>query len=362
MRITLIADADHAGGTRTYLEMLVNLFVAHGVELTVLAALPGDDKVFAGFMEKLHISWRRLPQRCRMAQKPFWRQLWELAHLIPLLFTSRPDLIFVSTGSPGFWLSVFLLPFPAVLMLHTAVTAPMGLKERLAAWLPLFRRSPKRRLATVSQFAVDQLVRHWQVTGCFIHNATPFPETARRQQAHEGKTILTAGHVVEYKNPSVWLNVAQRVLVKHPNALFIWCGDGPLLETMRRQACGITGVAFVGRQDSMTEIYAKAAMYFQPSILESHGVAVLEAMSHGLPCIVSNRGGLAESVVHGVTGFVEDADDAEAMATRICLLLEDNDMAACFGERGRQHILKRFMPEKWGSETMEMIKACRDGH
>lgn len=360
-RITLIADVNYAGGTRTYLEMLTDLLLAQDFDLRVLASFPGDDVAFLSFMADRRVPCQALPQRGKFAERPFIKQIWELCRLIPFFMRHNPDLVIVSSGTPGSWLSVFLLPVSSLLVLHTAVTAPMGLKERIVAWLPLRRLSLKRRLVTVSRYAVNELARHWRVASAFIHNATPFSDAAGRQHEHTGKVVLTVGHVVEYKNPSVWLNVAQRVLARHPDASFIWYGDGPLLETMRKQAKGLAGVVFSGRKTAMIEMYTKASVYFQPSILESHGIAVLEAMSHGLPCVVSNRGGLPESIEQGVTGFAEDADDAESMATRICALLEDSHMAATFGEAGRQRVLADFMPERWERETIQMINACLTG-
>jgi len=41
----------------------------------------------------------------------------------------------------------------------------------------------------------------------------------------EKSIILTVGHCITYKNPSVWLEVAKQVL-KNPKAIFIWLGEG----------------------------------------------------------------------------------------------------------------------------------------
>jgi glycosyltransferase involved in cell wall biosynthesis len=84
-------------------------------------------------------------------------------------------------------------------------------------------------------------------------------------------------------------------------------------------------------------------------------------MSYGLPCVVSDCGGLPESVVHGVTGYTEPADDAETMAHRVCFLLENPDIAFKLGENGRKNVTAYFMPDQWGGNIMNMLENCLRG-
>jgi len=196
---------------------------------------------------------------------------------------------------------------------------------------------------------------HWGHDVTYIHNPTPFPNALDMPQNANAGRVVTAGHVVGYKNPRLWLEVARRVRAVRPNASFIWYGDGPLLEEMRCQAQDEPGIQFAGRAHNMTSVYTAADIYFQPSLLESQGLAVLEAMSHGLPCVVSDRGGMPESVVHGQTGYVEKADDAASFAERIISLLDHNDMAAAMGRDAQQRVREYFMPQQWEERMLALI-------
>lgn len=97
-------------------------------------------------------------------------------------------------------------------------------------------------------------------------------------------------------------------------------------------------VTFQGAQDQDTLVYyySAAEMVVMPSRYESFGMVALEAMACGTPVVASKVGGLAFSVQDGRTGFLVPDGDAETMATRIRLLLKDNDLRQQLGQQAAQ--------------------------
>jgi glycosyltransferase involved in cell wall biosynthesis len=79
-----------------------------------------------------------------------------------------------------------------------------------------------------------------------------------------------------------------------------------------------------------------------PSRGEGFGLAYLEAMSHGLPCIGSTHDAAGEIVTDEVTGFLVDQTDTAALVDRIARLLADADLRAAMGERGRVRVGRAF--------------------
>lgn len=359
MHVAFIADFGASGGTRTYFFMLAEL-LRRNFDVSVLASVPKEDHAFFSFVEDREIHWEYLPPRHSVFTRSGFSQLWELSRLHSFIRRRLPDMFVVSTGTPGFWLTTFLMPVPSLQILHTAVH-PMGKWQRLVLPPLLSRIAPDRQLVTVSQYAADQIARHWGQTVPFIHNATPFPEMVGKQKVLYGKHVITAGHIVGYKNPDIWLEVARRVLERHPDARFSWYGEGELLSAMRDESESIPRVHFHGKMLDMKSVYAAGDIYFQPSRLESHGMAVLEAMSFGLPCVVSKAGGLPESVLHEVTGYVEELEDAQAFAARICSLLDNAALAEQLGRNGQSHVQAHFLQEHWEEQTLEAIRMCLCG-
>ncbi|MGD9145677.1 MAG: glycosyltransferase [Anaerolineae bacterium] len=107
------------------------------------------------------------------------------------------------------------------------------------------------------------------------------------------------------------------------------------LEALRAELCIEDLVTFQGAedQDTLGYYYSAAEMVVMPSHYESFGMVALEAMACGTPVVASKVGGLAFSVQDGQTGFLVPDGDAEAMAGKIRLLLEDRDLRQQMGRQ-----------------------------
>jgi D-inositol-3-phosphate glycosyltransferase len=89
-------------------------------------------------------------------------------------------------------------------------------------------------------------------------------------------------------------------------------------------------------QDTLVYYYSAAEMVVMPSHYESFGMVALEAMACGTPVVASKVGGLAFSVQNGQTGFLVPERDAEALADKIRLLLQDQDLRRQLGQQAAQ--------------------------
>jgi glycosyltransferase involved in cell wall biosynthesis len=69
-----------------------------------------------------------------------------------------------------------------------------------------------------------------------------------------------------------------------------------------------------------------------PSLDEGFGLPVLEAMSLGVPVVVSNRGALPDLV--GDAGLIVDPDDVESIAGGLARVVENDALAETMRQRG----------------------------
>ena len=98
-------------------------------------------------------------------------------------------------------------------------------------------------------------------------------------------------------------------------------------------------------------LYAGARLLVLPSLDEGFGLPVLEAMSAGIPVLVSNRGALPE--VAGDAGIVVDPDHTDAFAAQLAWLATDNDVASAAATRG----LARARTYTWDAAAAELGRA-----
>lgn len=93
----------------------------------------------------------------------------------------------------------------------------------------------------------------------------------------------------------------------------------------------------------MPALYNRADVVLYPTVAdEPFGLVPLEAMSSERPIVASRCGGIAETVVDGVTGYTTDPGDVDALAARVAKLLLDPGFARSMGAAGRRHVRARF--------------------
>lgn len=86
-------------------------------------------------------------------------------------------------------------------------------------------------------------------------------------------------------------------------------------------------------------------LYVQPSISEGFGLALVEAMSMGIPTLASPVGGAPEIITDGKSGWLLADTSSEAVASGIekCMKLTPSELEA-IGRRGRESVVERFAP------------------
>ena len=100
----------------------------------------------------------------------------------------------------------------------------------------------------------------------------------------------------------------------------------------------------LGRVANTTDFYASISVYVQPSVCESFGITLLEAMAHGRPVIVSEGAGASELVTEGVDGFVVPRRSPDAIAERIAWFKANPHRIWTMGQAAREKALGYTWP------------------
>jgi len=146
------------------------------------------------------------------------------------------------------------------------------------------------------------------------------------------------------------VHIFEKIQKEIPSKLLM-VGDGPervYCEQLCRDLEICENVRFLGKQDAVEEILSISDLFIMPSESESFGLAALEAMACKVPVITSNAGGLPELNIDGVTGFMDNVGDIEAMAKHSIFILNDDNRLASFKEgalkRAKQFDLSLILP------------------
>lgn len=96
-----------------------------------------------------------------------------------------------------------------------------------------------------------------------------------------------------------------------------------------------------------------ASVVIQKGLRKGYGMWVADALWKRRPCVVAPAPGLQEQVIDGVTGII--ARTTEEFAAGIARLLEDRELAAQYGDRGRRHVADRFLITRYLRDYLKIL-------
>ncbi|HHW13761.1 MAG TPA: glycosyltransferase family 4 protein [Firmicutes bacterium] len=157
------------------------------------------------------------------------------------------------------------------------------------------------------------------------------------------KLVLFVGRLVREKGPDVLLEAVPKILRYAPGTRFVLAGTGPLAQELRERAAALgvaDRVSLPGFVDDATRnaLLATADVAVYPSTYEPFGIVALEAMAAGTPVVVSDTGGMAEIVVHGVNGLKAFPGDPNSLADNVLTLLHQPDLARELAEQALEDV------------------------
>lgn len=137
------------------------------------------------------------------------------------------------------------------------------------------------------------------------------------------------GRLWEQKNPGLFVRAANVFIEKNPSlkASFILVGDGELKEELQYIAKS-PHIKFLGWRKDIPEILGASDCFVLPSLWEGMPLAILEAQSSGLPCIVSNIQGNSSLVTDDYDGYLFNVDNEHHL-----VMLMEKMMDKCIRQR-----------------------------
>lgn len=341
--LEIIGDSTFAGAPRHLLNILQNL----------------DEKKFSFFVISppgpLAGEIRSLKQGIEleivpMASKLDWKSIFQIRTIIKHL---KPDIIHVHgtrAGSLGRLASVGL-GIPVIYTEHLW-TKHFRLSNRLnetfqiaGLWfLDLF---------TTLNIAVSQAVKDFMVSSqisreekiIVIYNATKVPDEPAKIFSRKNFRLGTVATLGFHKGVQYLIGAMPKILAEFPQTTLEIIGDGEYrkpLEKLTKKMKLEKNIIFSGFVKDVNKSLKNFDIYIQPSLSESFGLAIIQAMSLGIPIIASNTGGIPEVVTTGKSGLLVEAGKPQAISVAIIAMLRDPKRAKDMGELAREEVKIKF--------------------
>lgn len=195
----------------------------------------------------------------------------------------------------------------------------------------------------------------------FLPNGVPAferPAIARRD------SVVCIARLQARKRPTVFVEAAASLVAEYPDHRFVIAGPDegelPAVREAMLRAGDPSAISYAGAltHDEVLGLLAQSAVYVLPSVDEPFPMSVLEALSAGVPCIVTDTCGLASWIERSHAGVVCQSDP-EAVAFAISTVLADQ---AGYSTRAKQLADPEFSMSAVVDQLLAHYRTAASGH
>jgi glycosyltransferase involved in cell wall biosynthesis len=334
MKVCFIVGTLGRGGAEKQLVFMLRALIQAGIEARILCLTKGE--AFETEIKLLGIEIEYLGE----SQNRLIR-LWKIIQNL----RKRPaDII----QSSHFYTNIYaaiagkILKIPSIGAIRSNLKSELAIHKfwgRLQIYLPDF-------LIVNSEIAQQTAIEHGISVNKieFVRNVVEIePEISAKLRLNT--TFLFVGRLGKEKRPDRFIRLAEALVEKFPaNALrFQMAGDGVWRYELEAQVKNMPLLTnkfeLLGECAEINKIYQKADVLVLTSDYEGTPNVILEAMSHGLPVIATNVGGIPE-ILTSNCGFLVEPDDEKSLLEAASLLVENKELRLSLGFEGLQKVKK----------------------
>lgn len=196
-----------------------------------------------------------------------------------------------------------------------------------ANWfLDLFTTQNIAVSGAVRDFMVSSHITYPEKIKVIYNGIVPTKYQAKIFQSNKDFLLMTIGTLNKHKGIQYLIKAMPQILKEFPEAKLEIVGDGEYrrtLEDLVKKLKLKNNIKFVGFVPNIERNLSRADVYVQPSLSESFGLAIVQAMSVGLPIVATKTGGIPEVVTTDKSGILVEARNADALADAILELLRN---------------------------------------
>ncbi|HEY6798128.1 MAG TPA: glycosyltransferase family 4 protein [Kineosporiaceae bacterium] len=344
MRILHVTDAylPKQGGIEVQVHDLAVRQLLAGHEVAVMTCAPaeepdppgGEDRPSGPRVHRVRTPWGRIRRTNTMIYEHYRRERPDVVHVHLSVLSPLAILAVRAAARAG---------VPVLATLHSLwwwATPLYWIADKLIHW-----SAWRVHWSAVSRLAADplQLVLRRRSEVTILPNGVEPTAWAVEPVERDPSEVVVVSvmRLAARKRPRALLTVVRKARARLPHGVrlkVIIVGDGPLRRKLGRDIArqGVQNqVVLAGRleRDQIRELYRRADIYIAPAILESFGIAALEARCAGIPVIARRQTGIADFIRTGEHGLLTSSDSG--MADALAGLASTPQVRAAMARRNR---------------------------
>ncbi len=251
----------------------------------------------------------------------------------------------------------FVLDFNEQYLDHNA-SFTKRLKARLQTWKRIYYARKYKCVIALSKTEQSR----WKK---YVHNAiaiyNPITVDALQLSDLSAKAVISVGRLDYQKGYDYLIDAWQLVASRHPDWHLNIFGEGMQRNDLQEQIDSENlskSITLCGRSIQIEKEYPNHSLFVMSSRAECMPLALLEASSCGLPLIAFDcPSGPGEIIENGENGFlIKDVGDIQAMADKICQLIEDDELRKQMGGKAKEMVGK-FRIDSIREQWMDLFNA-----
>lgn len=356
---------------RTFLSEHIRAQIAFGYEVILISNLSSQDEDF----------FRRELPNCSLVHIPFERKIKPRKDLVSffrlyrLLFVYRKDLILVHTPKVGMLCAIirrFLAKSDIIFYCHGLVSS-YGLsinRKSFIYYLERFTLKGASKVVAVSHSLRDSIISEFDLDNNMVTvigngsiSGVNNPKFQKSVEPVSRDTLVLGfvGRITDDKGIKDFLkslSILHGVFNERIRGV-VWGSEEDLEMEKLILNCGLSNevVTYYGHGLERDDIYNSFDLLVFPSVREGFGMAVLEALSYGIPVVAYDVIGVHDIIVDNQSGYLVPVSDVEQLCSRIKLYLLHTELLSKHGEFGKNDSLQRFAQDYIINETLEYLNS-----